>query len=346
VGTTHDPTLGLLELVLQLLDHEIDRDQVLHVASARDEASPELQAEIVSVPKRRVLATLKGRIDARSPSLISAMNAAGESLDLALALADIFGGQVNFNADLQPGDAFEALFEKDFRDGGPPGYGSILAAELINDGRRLQAFRFALEDGRAAYFDENGRSVRRLLLPSPLPFDPRITSRFSMRRMHPILGVTQPHLGVDFAAPTGTPVVAVADGVVVSAGSGGASGRMVRLRHANGYQSYYLHLSAFAPGVQSGTRVVQGQLIGKVGSDGLATGPHLDYRLSRNGVFVDPIAERRKLPAGDPVPPHLVASFDAARDKARQLLSSGVSGDASGARADAARPAESLTRQP
>ena len=167
-----------------------------------------------------------------------------------------------------------------------------------------------------------------------------------MRRMHPILGVTQPHLGVDFAAPTGTPVIAVADGVVVSAGSGGASGRMVRLRHANGYETYYLHLSAFAPGVRSGTRVVQGQLIGKVGADGLATGPHLDYRLSRNGVFVDPVAERRNLPAGDPVPPHLMASFVAARDKARAKLSNGVPGNAMAARADATRAEPSPPRHP
>jgi murein DD-endopeptidase MepM/ murein hydrolase activator NlpD len=307
--------------------YEIDRDQVLQVAGTTEGESPGLQAEILPVPRQRVLATLAGGIDAGSPSLVSAMNDAGEGVDLALALADIFSGQVNFNADLRVGDAFKALFEKDVREGQPSGYGSILAAEFTNDGRRLQAFRFVLEDGRAGYFDEDARSVRRLLLPSPLPFDPRITSRFTTRRMHPILGVTQPHLGVDFAAPMGTPVVAVADGIVISTSAGGASGRMVRLRHANGYQSYYLHLSAFAPGLRSGTRVAQGQVIGKVGRDGLATGPHLDYRLSRNGVFVDPIRERRNLPAGDPVPANLLASFNATRDEARQRLSNGVSTD-------------------
>jgi murein DD-endopeptidase MepM/ murein hydrolase activator NlpD len=327
-------------------DYRIDRDQMLHVAGTGEGASPDVRAEILNLPKQRVLATLKGAIDARSPSLISAMSRAGETVDLALALADIFGGQVNFNADLREGDAIQALFEKDVRDGRVSGYGSVLAAELVNDGRRLQAFRFVLEDGRPGYFDENGRSVRRLLLPSPLPFDPRITSRFTMRRRHPILGVTQPHLGVDFAAPVGTPVVAVADGVVVSAGSSGAAGRMVRLRHTNGYQSYYLHLSAFAPDLRNGTRVAQGQLIGKVGSDGLATGPHLDYRLSRNGVFVDPIAERRNLPAGDPVPPHLLASFEAARDQARQMLTGGVADGVPGPRADAARPADAPPGRP
>ena len=142
--------------------------------------------------------------------------------------------------------------------------------------------------------------MKRLFLRSPFRFEPRITSRFSYRRVHPILGGVRPHLGVDYGAPTGTPVIAVATGTVVSAGRSGGSGNMVRLRHTNGYETYYLHLSAFGSGVRRGRRVFQGQEIGKVGSTGLSTGPHLDYRMRKNGVFVNPLLEHRNLPPGDP----------------------------------------------
>jgi murein DD-endopeptidase MepM/ murein hydrolase activator NlpD len=333
-GQPYQVVLTLQGLFRQF-EYEIDADRILRVATARDSAPLELQTEIVPLPKERIVTALQGSIDAGASSLIAAMSRAGEGLDLALALANIFSGQVDFNSDLRKGDSFQLLFEKDLREGRPPGYGGILAAELVNDGHRLQAFRFVSDDGQPRYFDESGRSVRRLLLPSPLPFDPRVTSRFSSRRMHPILGIARAHYGVDYAAPTGTPVLAVADGTVVSVTSGGESGRMVQLRHASGYHSYYLHLSAFAPGLRAGARVSQGQLIGRVGSSGLASGPHLDYRLSRSGRFVDPIAERRNMPAGEPVPATLMPAFSGARDEARRRLEE---------RLAAATPAGELTR--
>lgn len=308
-----------LQGLFRRFQYEIDRDRFLRIDAAPGEASP-VTAEILEYPKRTQLTSAHGAIERASPSLIAAVAREGEEIGLALSLANVFAAQVDFNADLQPGDRFSVLFEKEFRDDHFSGYGAILAAEFVNDGRRMQAFRFVGPDGRPGYYDEDGRSVRRFFLSSPLPFTPRITSRFSRRRMHPVLGVPRAHLGVDYAAPIGTPVIAVADGTVVSAGMNGASGRMVRLRHSNGYQTYYLHLSAFADGVRAGAHVSQGQVIGRVGASGLVTGPHLDYRLSRNGTFVNPITEQRKLPPGDPVPDEMLAAFEQARDRALALM--------------------------
>jgi murein DD-endopeptidase MepM/ murein hydrolase activator NlpD len=215
------------------------------------------------------------------------------------------------------------VFDKFTREDGPATYGAISAAELESDGRVLRAIRFTPPGGgKPGYYDENGRSLRRLFLRSPLKFDPRITSGFSRRRFHPVLKTSRPHLGVDYGAPTGAPVVAVASGGVVSATFDRANGRMVRLRHTQGYETYYLHLSAFAPGIRAGRRVAQGQLIGRVGSTGLATGPHLDYRLRKNGTFVNPVQEHRNMPPGEPVPAEARAQFEVERDRALGLIGS------------------------
>ncbi len=155
------------------------------------------------------------------------------------------------------------------------------------------------------------------MLASPLRFTPRVTSGFSRRRLHPVHHTVRAHLGVDYAASTGTPVVAVADGVVLSAGWAGAGGRQVRIRHAGGLESYYLHLSSFARGIRAGARVDQGQLIGRVGASGTVTGPHLDYRLRRNGVFVDPRREHARQPPGEPIPSRSLADFHAGRARSR-----------------------------
>jgi murein DD-endopeptidase MepM/ murein hydrolase activator NlpD len=301
-------------------EYGIDDDRFLRVAGPGGGEPEALKAEILMYPKSRLTAAMSGHIDAGHPSLVAAVGRAGERVDLALRLAEIFSGQLDFNGDLQPDDRVEALFEKDFREGEFSGYGSVLAAVIVNNGRRLQAFRFVDGDGPAGYYDETGHSVRRSFLRSPLPFTPRVTSGFSMRRMHPVYGVGRAHLGVDYAAPTGTPVLAVADGVVVSAGFSGASGRLVRLRHANSYQTYYLHLSAIASGIRPGARVAQGDVIGRVGASGVVTGPHLDYRLTKRGVFVNPLVEQRNMPPGDPVSAGSLAAFEAARDDALRQL--------------------------
>lgn len=310
-------------------EYGIDEDRFLRVAGPGGGKPEALTAEILMYPKSRLTASMSGRIDAEHSSLVAAVDHAGERVDLALRLAEIFSGQLDFTADLQPDDRVEALFEKDFRDGEFSGYGSVLAAAIVNNGRRLQAFRFVAGDGRVGYYDETGHSVRRFFLRSPLPFTPRVTSGFSLRRMHPVYGVGRPHLGVDYAAPVGTPVLAVADGVVVSAGFSGASGRLVRLRHANSYQTYYLHLSAIAGGIRPGARVSQGDVIGRVGASGVVTGPHLDYRLTKRGVFVNPLVEQRNLPPGDPISAESMGAFEVARDDALRRLTEQLSVPAS-----------------
>jgi murein DD-endopeptidase MepM/ murein hydrolase activator NlpD len=310
-------TLGGL---FRSFEYTIDHDRFLRVSGASAGAPAPLTARILEYPKRTETAVVSGVIDAEHSSLVAAVDHAGGQIDLALQLAEVFSGQVDFNSDVQPDDRFEILVDKDFRDGKFAAYGPIRAATLVNGGRRLQAFRFAEGDGRASYFDENGRSVRRFFLPSPLPFNPRVTSGFSGRRLHPVYGVERAHLGVDFAAAVGTPVLAVADGVVESAGFSGASGRLIRLRHANGYQTYYLHLSSIADGVRPGARVSQGEVIGHSGASGVVTGPHLDYRVAKHGTFVNPLLELHAQPAGEPIGAESLVSFEATRDDALAQL--------------------------
>jgi murein DD-endopeptidase MepM/ murein hydrolase activator NlpD len=301
---------------LRRFDYEIDGDRFLRLSR---EGTGEWLAAVLPIPKTQRVETVSGTIDRRTSSLVAAMDAAGEAIDLTLALAGIFGGDIDFNTELQPGDRFELSVEKQFREAGEfAGYGPILAAAFTNAGRRIRAVRFPGVDGTPGYFDERGVSMRRFFLASPLKFQPVVTSGFSRSRLHPILREYRAHLGVDYRAPAGAPVVAVSDGVVVSAGANGGSGRMVHLRHANGFESEYLHLSSIA--VHAGARVHQGDLIGRVGATGLATGPHLDYRLKKNGAFINPLTAHRAMPPADPVPAARMAEFNTVRDRAFAAL--------------------------
>jgi murein DD-endopeptidase MepM/ murein hydrolase activator NlpD len=299
------------------LEYEIDGDRFLRVVRSLERA---MVATIEPIPKTRRVEVVRGRIDRNHPSLVAALDEAGETIDLTLALAGIFGGEIDFATEVQPGDHVELAVEKQFRDAGRfAGYGPILAAELTNAGRRVRAVRFTPEGSTPGYYDEHGVSMRRFFLASPLKFQPVVTSEFSRRRLHPILREYRAHLGVDYKAPSGAPVVAVADGLVVSAGTSGGSGRLVHLRHANGYETQYLHLSTIA--VRAGARVRQGELVGRVGATGLATAPHLDYRLKKNGAFVNPIAAHRSMPPAEPIPAAQMVAFTSARDRAMAALS-------------------------
>jgi murein DD-endopeptidase MepM/ murein hydrolase activator NlpD len=293
---------------LRHFEYEIDADSRLQVAPVAPGAE-ELRAEVLPIPKTREAGIASGTIDSESPSLFQAMDVAGERPELAIALAQVFAGEIDFNTELQPGDRFGLVFERFVREERPATYGDISAAEFYNDGRVIRAVRFTPPGGQPGYFDEQGRSLRRFFLRSPLKFDPRVTSRYSSSRFHPVLQTARAHRGVDYGAPTGAPVVAVAAGTVVSASFDNVNGRMVRMRHGSGYDSYYLHLSAFAAGVRGGARVDQGQTIGLVGSSGLATGPHLHYGLQKNGAWVDPLREHRNMPPGDPVPAEALEAF-------------------------------------
>src|SRR5215218_8553595 len=277
-----------LDGFLRVFEYEIDTDRFLRIIN-RDSGTPEaLDAEVVPFEKESNEVAIRGDVDAAHPSLIAAMGGSGETIQLAIALADIFGGEIDFNNDLKRGDHFEVLFEKSTREGQFAGYGAILGATFVANGKQHQAYRWINpETGKAAYYDEEGRSLKRFFLVSPLKFEPRITSGFSRQRLHPVDHVVRAHLGVDYAAPTGWGVVAVAGGTVVSAGWAGAGGNEVHIRHDGGVETYYLHLSSFGPGIRAGARVEQSQLVGRVVNTTSATGPHLDFRLRRAGAFVD-----------------------------------------------------------
>jgi murein DD-endopeptidase MepM/ murein hydrolase activator NlpD len=250
-------------------------------------------------------------------NLFSAIEQIGEQAQLAYSMDDIFKWDVDFNTDIQQGDSFQMLVEKKYLDGNFVRYGDILAADLMVHNKRFSAFRFQKD-----YYDPNGKALRKAFLKSPLKFT-RITSRFTAARLHPILKVVRPHLGVDYAAPTGTPVSSVAAGKVISAGRNGGFGNSVVVHHANGYESTYSHLSRIA--VHAGQQIAQGGLIGEVGATGLATGPHLDFRLSLYGKPQNPA--RAILPAAEPVPPALFAQFAAQRDGLRAQLNQLTEGE-------------------
>jgi len=330
-----------LDGFLREFEYQIDTDRFLRIISPDRSQPAVLQAEVLPYVKQTTVTAVRGRIDEEHPSLIAAMEATGENLTLAIDLAELFSGQIDFQSDLQPGDTFELLFEKSMRDGQFSNYGAILGARFTNEGREYQAFRWINPaTNKAAFFDENGRSLKRVMLKSPLKFDARLSSGFSRRRFHPVHHTYRPHLGVDYAAPTGSHVVAVADGVVVSAGWAGGGGRQVRLRHSGGLESYYLHLSAFAKGIRAGVRVEQGQLIGRVGMTGTATGPHLDYRLRKNGVFVDPRREHSRQPPGEPIPASHLPEYRLARDGVVRQLSTSLLAEAPAKKADAVKATE------
>ncbi|MDQ3440632.1 MAG: M23 family metallopeptidase, partial [Planctomycetota bacterium] len=277
------------------------------------------EAELAEVPRTVEKTDVHGTISRDTPSLVQALEAAGERIELGLALADVFSGEMDFNSDLQPGDTFRVVVERAIReDGAFVAYGPVLAAEYVNDGRRLEAVRFTAPGGTPGYYDPAGRSLKRFFLKSPLKFEPRVTSSFSRSRRHPVLNYTRAHNGVDYSAPSGAPVAAVAGGVVTFAGWSGGGGRTVKVRHSGGYESQYLHLSAIM--VRSGARVSQGDLVGRVGATGLATGPHLHYGLRRNGAFVNPVREHQNMPPGEPVAAIHLALFNGERDRLFKAL--------------------------
>lgn len=242
------------------------------------------QAEEHRAPQQRMLALAAGTVDG---GLFPAAVEAGLPPALALGLIGILGHQVDFQRDLQPGDRFAILFERfRDRDGDLLGHGRLLQIELDLSGRRLSYWRHELRNGTTDWVDDEGRSVRRSFLRTPLD-GARISSGFGPRN-HPILGYTAMHRGTDFAAPAGTPIYAAADGVVLSAAHDGGYGRMVRLRHANGTETRYAHMSRFARGIAPRRAVRQGDVIGYVGSTGLSTGPHLHFEILVGNRQVDP----------------------------------------------------------
>lgn len=227
-------------------------------------------------------------------SLFEAFLEIGEGSRLVYAFADIFASQIDFNTEPRAQDRFEGIVEKYYKNNEFIGYGNILYVKYEQqDGTEHEGFYYEGEDSHRGHFKREGEELGTFFIKSPLPIG-RLTSKFTWRRKHPILGIVRPHLGIDLAAPTGTPVMAASDGKVVFIGVNGGYGKQVILSHAGSYKTYYGHLSRYGKGLKKGSKVSQKQIIGYVGSTGLSTGPHLDYRLKKRDQFLDPFGTKFK----------------------------------------------------
>jgi murein DD-endopeptidase MepM/ murein hydrolase activator NlpD len=256
--------------------------------------------------------------DAMDAAVGEAVLGAGERNQLVWSLADVYDWEVDFGHDLQPGDQFHVVAERLVSSEGEVRFGRVLAARLDLSGKRLYAFEF--DNGtKPAFWDENARSLERDFLRSPLRYR-RVSSRFSNSRWQPILRYYRAHQGTDFAADMNTPVRAVGGGEVVFAGREGGYGNLVEIRHPGGYQTRYGHLNGFAPGIRTGVRVAQNDLIGYVGNSGLSTGPHLHFEVRQNGRAINPLRQLGGAAAGAPIPADRRAAFEQERQRLLQLL--------------------------
>lgn len=258
-------------------------------------------------------------------SLYGAITELGAEAQLASDFADVFAYDVDFSRMVRPGDEFRILYERLYRvdEKGEEHFvrpGRILAARYGGEAGEHTAVYFEAEQGRGGYYRPDGSSVERQFLVAPLHYS-RISSRYSYARRHPILKITRPHLGIDYAAPSGTPVYAVSAGEVIHKSWTGGFGNLVKIRHANGYVSYYAHLSRYASGLRIGQPVDQKQVIGYVGRTGLATGPHVCFRVAKDGHYVNPA--RIPSPEGPPLPADAQDSFRERRDVLLAALDSG-----------------------
>lgn len=250
---------------------------------------------------RRVISVASGEIES---SLWNAIAGRGYDPLLSNTLSDIYAWSIDFFG-LQKGDKFKMIYYEEFVDTVRIGYGEVHAAWFFHGDSVYYAIPF-LQDSVESFYDQNGNSLRKAFLKAPLQFS-RITSRFSNSRLHPILKIRRPHHGVDYAAPVGTPVMTIGDGKVVKMGYSGGAGRMVKVQHNSNYATAYLHLSNYAAGINAGSIVKQGDVIGYVGSSGLSTGPHLDFRFYKNGQPIDPL--KVEAPPVEPVKDSLMANF-------------------------------------
>ncbi len=261
------------------------------------------------------------RVEMRSGTILSSLFAATDAAEVpdrvTMQIAEIFDAEIDFHVDLRRGDTFRVVYETHYLDGEYQRAGRVLAVEFVNAGKPFSAYWFESAPGKGAYYAEDGKSLRRAFLRSPLEFS-RVSSGFSDNRLHPIQMQWKRHTGVDYAAPTGTPIRAVADGVIDFVGWKNGYGKVVIVRHSGMYETLYAHMSSFGPGITRGTRVSQAQVIGRVGSTGWATGPHCHYEFHVNGQPRDPL--RVALPEVAPLPAPLRASFEAHRaDLSAQL---------------------------
>lgn len=301
---------GVEDGATRSVDVQMNADTLVHLTRDRMGWSSELRL----TPVRRDTVFVAGTIDP-GRSLFEALVGdqeldipAGERYALVVELAKIYEYKIDFAHEIQPGDEYAFVYERDVRPDGSTRWRRILASIVTNRGTEMAAVHYTVEGRAPGYFDPDGKSMRLAFSRYPLDYV-RVTSSFSWRRYHPVLDRYRAHLGTDFGANRGTPVKATGAGTVVFAGRDGGYGNLIRIRHPGGYQTRYAHLNGFAKGVRSGTKVQQGQVIGYVGSTGLATGPHLHYEFRKNGKPMD--ARQVEIPAAPPVPASERDAFEA-----------------------------------
>ncbi len=270
----------------------------------------------VEVFKRDVHTEIVAASGVLESSFWQALTDNGLSDELADGMIDVLASSVDFYHQKQ-GDRFKVVFEQHYVQGEAVGTGKIIAAVYEREGKESYAFNFQKDGQKTDYYDYDGRPARKAFLKAPVKFS-RISSRYNLHRMHPVLGYVKAHLGTDYAAPYGTPIIAVAEGTVLEATRRGGNGNFVKIKHDGIYQTQYLHMSGFAKGIRPGTRVAQGQTIGYVGSTGLATGPHCCFRFWKNGREVDPL--RLNLPQPLPITGQLFEEYKIKRDELMALL--------------------------
>jgi len=297
-----DPTGRVLGMI-----HELDYLRSMHVELENNTYN----ATVIETEPEIRYATALAQIN---QSLFLDGQAAGLADNTIMGLTDIFGWDIDFVLDVRKGDQFSLVYEDIYKDGEKVKSGKILAAEFVNQGKRHRAVYYTNRDGHAGYYSDSGSAMRKAFLRAPVNFT-RISSKFNLRRRHPVLNKIRAHKGVDYAAPHGTPIRATANGKIVHAGTKGGYGRTVVIQHGDRYSTLFAHMSRYARGIKNGVKVKQGQTIGYVGKTGLATGPHLHYEFRVNGVHKNPL--RIALPQALPIDEKYISDF---RSKSAPLL--------------------------
>lgn len=299
-GETVELRIDQKQQSLTELKYSFDMGRTLHLQREDDGYTAQIIEPEIEHRTRQAVGTI-------SDSLFASAQDAGLSDKTTMELASIFGWDVDFALDIRKGDTFTVLYDEIYVNGERYGEGHIQAAEFVNQGHLYQAIRFSDPDGHTDYYTPDGRSKRKAFIRTPVAFS-RVSSGFSMGRLHPILNTIRAHKGVDYAAPIGTPIKVTGNGKVVFRGVKGGYGNVVIVQHGSAYSTLYGHMSAFARGIGVGSRVQQGQVIGYVGKSGLATGPHLHYEFRINGVHRNPLTVA--LPSADPLPPKYRQAFN------------------------------------
>jgi murein DD-endopeptidase MepM/ murein hydrolase activator NlpD len=281
------------------LRYELDDMRTLHVQRVEDR----FEANTLTAELERHSRSISGTIDS---SLFIAGQKAGLPVRMVMELAELFRYDIDFALDLRDGDRFTVVMEELYKDGVKLRDGDMLAAEFVNQGKVYRAVRYKDREGRSAFYTPDGQSLRKAFFRTPLDVV-RISSHFNLRRRHPILNTIRAHKGVDYAASAGTPIKATGDGRVAFMGNKGGYGRVVILQHGQSYETLYAHMSRFRAGMRAGAKVKQGQIIGYVGSSGLATAPHLHYEFRVNGIHKNPV--NIVMPRANPIPRQQLAAF-------------------------------------